>query len=135
MNLETLIIVGGILHFGTLLAGYQMTQVLDWKSTLKQLEPLSRHVIWVHGVFVSLTIFAFGLISVLFANDIVAGGTLARGVCAFIALFWGIRLFIQFTLFDAKPYLKSNYLKLGYHGLTCVFTYHTIIYTLIAVRA
>src|SRR5204863_4398774 len=45
---------------------------------------------------------------------------LARAVCGFIALFWGTRLFVQFFLFDARPFTTTPILKLGYHGLTIV---------------
>ena len=58
---------------------------------------------------------------------------LARSVCAFIALFWGARLMIQLFLFDARPYLTSFALKVGYHGLTAVFTYLGAVYAVAAV--
>ena len=56
-------------------------------------------------------------------------------MCLFVALFWAARLFVQFFVFDAEPYLKSGFLKAGYHGLTAVFTYHTIVYSLAALVA
>ena len=39
---------------------------------------------------------------------------------------------MQFFVFDAKPYLKTAVLKAGYHGLTVVFIYITVIYALAA---
>ena len=33
MNLETLILIGGVLHFGILLASALVPQVLDWKAS------------------------------------------------------------------------------------------------------
>jgi hypothetical protein len=77
-------------------------------------------------------IVGFGLLSVLFAGELVTGTPLARGVCLFIALFWAARLIVQFFVFDAKPYLNSAFLKAGYHGLTVVFIYHAVVYTLVA---
>ena len=43
-----------------------------------------------------------------------------------------MRLVIQFFLFDAKPYLRNWVLKLGYHGLTLVFTWQTVVYGWVA---
>src|SRR5439155_1724679 len=75
----------------------------------------------------------FGLVSLLCPTSLASGAPLARAVCAFIALFWGLRLMIQFFLFDARPYLTNLGLKLGYHGLTVVFTYFALTYALAAV--
>jgi len=132
MNLELLIFIGGILHFGILLASAMVPKVLDWKSSLDQLDGLSRQLVWVHGAFIVLVIIGFGFLSVSFAGDLASGTPLARGVCLFIALFWAARLIVQFFVFDAKPFLKTTLLKAGYHGLTIVFLYHAIVYFLVA---
>jgi hypothetical protein len=133
MNLELLIFMGGILHFGILLASAMVPQVLDWKTSLNKLDGLLRQLVWVHGAFIVLVIVGFGLLSVLFAHDLASGTPLARGVCLFIGLFWTARLIVQFFVFDAKPYLKTPFLKVGYHGLTVVFLYHAIVYSVAAI--
>lgn len=128
MNLELLIFIGGILHFGILLASAMVPKVLDWKGSLDKLDGLSRQIVWVHGIFIVIVIMAFGLLSVLFAGELVTGTPLARGVCLFISFFWGARLIVQFFVFDARPYLTTTFLKTGYHGLTVVFIYHAVVY-------
>jgi hypothetical protein len=133
MNLEFLVLLGGILHFGILIASSLVPKVLDWRASLEKLDGLSRQLVWVHGAFIVLVIIGFGLLSVLFANDLVNGTPLARAVCLFIALFWAARLIVQFFVFDAKPYLKTPILKAGYHGLTFVFVYHAVVYSLAAI--
>lgn len=134
MNLELLIFLGGILHFGILIASALVPQVLDWKSALRRLEGLTRQLVWVHGAFIVLVIIGFGLLSLLFPRELAAGTPLARGLCGFIALFWIARLAVQFFVFDAKPYLTSLFLRTGYHALTLVFTYHALIYSRAALR-
>lgn len=128
MNLELLIFIGGILHFGILLASAMVPKVLDWKGSLEKLDGLSRQIVWVHGIFIVIVIIAFGLLSVLYAGELVAGTPLARGMCLFVSFFWGARLIVLFVVFDARPYLKTTFLKAGYHGLTVVFFYHTAVY-------
>src|SRR5438128_2734795 len=49
MNLPLLILIGGVMHFGILLASACVPQVLDWKQELRKLDPLSRQLVWVHG--------------------------------------------------------------------------------------
>ena len=128
-----LILIGGMLHFGILLASAAVPQVLDFREQLRPLGRLLRQLIWVHGAFIVLVIVAFGLLSIIFATQLAGGSPLARGVCAFIAIFWILRLLVQFFVFDAKPYLKRWPLALGYHGLTLVFVYHAVAYSLAAV--
>jgi hypothetical protein len=132
MNLELLILVGGVLHFGILCASALVPRVLDWKASLESLDTLSKQLIWVHGAFIVLVIVGFGLLSILFAADLAARTPLARGVCLFIAIFWAARLFVQFFVFQAKPFLTNALLRAGYYGLTVVFAYHTVVYSLAA---
>jgi hypothetical protein len=127
MNLQLLIFVSGVLHFGTLLASAAVPQVLDWKGELGKLAVLSRQLIWVHGLFIVLTIIGFGMLTILYSGELASRTPLARGVCGFISLFWTARLIVQFFVFDAKPFLKSTLLKVGYHSLTLVFIYQAVV--------
>lgn len=133
MLAKDLILFGGMIHLGILSAGLVMTRVLNWKVELKKLTPLSEHIIWTHGAYVWLTILAFGLVSVLQADALVST-VLGSYVSAFISLFWGIRVVIQFFYFDAKPHLTSFLLKVGFHGLSICFIYMTLAYGWVAVR-
>ena len=134
MNVAHLILIGGILHFGTLIASVCAPRVLDWKKSLTVLDPLSRQVIWVHGVFLALVIVAFGALSVALPTELASGSLLARAVCLFIGLFWAARLAVQFFFFDAKKHLSNWFLKIGYNGLTAVFVYHSIVYSIAALH-
>ena len=135
VNLTTLVRIAGLLHFCILTAGALTPRVLDWKNDLRQLHPMTRQLIWVHGAFIILTIIAFGLISTIYAPTLAAGQTqLARAICAFIAVFWGARLALQFIIFNPGPLLSSLLLKLGYHGLTVVFLYFAITFGWAAAR-
>ena len=134
MNLPLLILIGGVLHFGVLIASACVPQVLDWKQSLAKLDPLSRQVVWVHGAFIVLVIIGFGALSVALPPELASGTPLARAVCLFVAVFWAARLAVQFFVFDAKPHLKNAFLSLGYHGLTVVFTYFTVVYLIAALR-
>jgi len=134
MNLPLLIAIGGVLHFGILLASACVPQVLNWKQELAKLDRLSRQLVWVHGAFIVLVIVGFGVLSLWLPAELASGTWLARGVCGFIGLFWAARLAVQFLVFDAKPYLRSTFLKAGYRGLTVVFLYQAAVYLLAATR-
>jgi hypothetical protein len=47
-------------------------------------------------------------------------------------LFWITRLAIQLFVFNARDYLTNWFFRVGYHALTLVFTYHAVVYGLVA---
>ena len=126
--LETLIFISGILHLGTLIGSAQVPKELKFKEELPKVAPLMRHWILVAGAYVVLNLIAFGVISLTLSKELASGSPLARAFCGYVAIFWGCRLVVQFVVFDAKPYLPNWFLTLGYHGLTLVFTWHTLVY-------
>ncbi len=128
LKLDTLLQVGGVMHFGLLVASSLIPQTLRWRQELAKLEAMTRQLVWVHGAFIVMIIVAFGLLSILDAAELASGTKLARSICGFIAFFWLVRLGIQFFLFDAKPYLKNWLLTVGYHCLTVVFVCLVLIY-------
>lgn len=132
-TLETLIMISGVLQLGTLLASAQVPKELKFREELPKVSPLLRHWILTAGGYIVLDLVAFGILSLLFAKELASGQPLARGVCGFIAVFWGIRLIIQLLVFDAKPYLRNWFLTIGYHALTMVFAWHTVVYGYAAV--
>ena len=134
IRLETLILIAGVLHFGLLIASALTPRVLQWRTELRVLAPLSRQLIWVHGAFLVLTLVGFGVISLSCAAALASGERLARVLCSFIAIFCTARLIVQFFVFHARPYLTRPLLKFGYHGLTFVFLYFAIVYGTAALR-
>lgn len=126
--LKTLIIVGGCLHLATLLGSAQVPKEMKFKEELPKLNRLLQHWVWTAGGYIVLNIVAFGLASLLLADELISGTVLARSVCGYISVFWGIRLWIQLFVFDAEEYLRNWFLRLGFHGLTLVFAYQTFVY-------
>jgi hypothetical protein len=120
-TLAQMILIAGILQFGILIASALVPGVLNWRDELKKLSPLTRHLVWVHGAFIVMTIISLATVSVTISAALASGQLLARSVCAFIAVFWGVRLVLQFALFNPKPYLTTRVLKFGYHVITLVF--------------
>ena len=55
----TLILFGGMIHFGILLASALVPQVLNWRAELALLGRLTRQLVWVHGAFIVLVIVGF----------------------------------------------------------------------------
>ena len=88
---------------------------------------------WIYGGYVVLAIIAFGLLSLFNADELARGSGLARGLCGYIAIFWGVRLLLQ-TVLDVKGHLATWWLHLGYYTLTVLFAMFTSIYAYAALH-
>jgi hypothetical protein len=125
--LAQFIFFGGVGQLGILVASALVPFRLNWKTELGSLSRLHRQMYWVYGGYVVLSIVAFALISLFNSVELAGGGRLARSVCLYVAVFWGCRVVLQ-TVFDVKSYLAVWWLKVGYHGLTVMFTYFVFVY-------
>ena len=125
--LARLIFLAGIGQLGVLIASALVPFRLNWRDELRPLARLHRQMYWVYGGYVVLSIVAFAVLSIVNANELASGGRLARGFCAYVAVFWGIRVILQ-GVFDVKEHLTTWWLKLGYFVLTLLFVAFTVIY-------
>jgi hypothetical protein len=132
--LSRLIFIAGVAQLGVLVASAIVPFRLNWRTELRSLSRLHRQMYWVYGGYVVLSIIAFALLSILNPRELTHGSGLARGVCAYIAVFWGIRVALQ-GIFDAKEHLTTWWLKAGYHGLTVLFAAFTLVYAWAAIGA
>jgi hypothetical protein len=106
---------------------------LNWRRDLATLPTLHRQMYWTYGGYVVLGIVALGGMSLACAEELASGSRLARAVCLYGATFWGARLGLQ-AVFDVRPHLTAWWLKAGYHTLTLLFLFFTVVYGYAAVR-
>lgn len=132
MTIATVIVLAGFGQLSLLIASSLVPSSLHWRTELQPLSRLHRQMHWVYGGYVVLSMIAFALLSILNARELVSGSGLARGVCAYVAVFWGIRLALQ-AVFDMGPYLTRPWMKAGYAVLTVMFASLTAIYAWAAV--
>jgi hypothetical protein len=134
VSLETALLIAGLLHFTLLLAGFSAPRVLNWSIELRKVNSLTRQLVLVHGGFIVLTIIAFGAMTLAGGAELLGGTRTALLLTGFIALFWGARLVVQITYFEAGPWLTTIWRKLGYRALYVVFAYLTCVYAWAAWR-
>jgi len=103
-------------------------RVLDWRNNLAALPPFLRKLFWVYGVFIVIVIIAFATLTFRHADAMAAREPVARSLCAFVAVFWGARLFVQFAIFDSRPFLTNWIYRVGYHALTFTFAFLVLVY-------
>ena len=126
--------LAGIMHLGLLCAGALMPRAVNLRHNIAGLPPFIQQLFWVYYAFIGLCLVSFCLITFLFAETLAAGGGLARAVCAFLTVFWTIRLVAAAFIFDVRPYLKGNLWRLGYHATNIVFAYLPVVYAWAALK-
>ena len=125
--LASLIFMAGVGQLAILIASALVPFRLNWRGGLQCLSRLHRQMYWVYGGYIVLSIVAFAALSMLNSRELASGSALARGFCAYVAVFWGIRVGLQ-AVFDVKDHLTTWWLKAGYFVLTLMFAALTVVY-------
>jgi hypothetical protein len=125
--MKDLIFFAGFGQLCILAASVLVPVKLNWKKDLQVLPRLHRQLFWVYGGYIILAIGALGLICIFNAAELAQQSLLARCVCGYIAVFWGIRLSLQVIL-DVRTHLTSVCLNIGFHALTLLFATFTAIF-------
>jgi hypothetical protein len=126
--MKLLLQFAAVLQLSVLIASALTPRVLNWRSNLAALHPFLRKLFWVYGAFIVIVIIAFATLTFLHADAMAAREPVARSLCVFIAIFWGARLFVQFAIFDPRPFLTNWFYQLGYHALTLIFAFLVFVY-------
>ena len=130
--LARVLFTAGVAQFGVLVASALVPFRLNWRKELSSLSRLHRQMYLVYGGYVVMSIVAFALLSIFNARELASGSGLARGVCGYIAVFWGVRVVLQ-GVFDVKEHLTAWWLKAGYFILTVLFASFTLVYAWAAI--
>ena len=132
-ELSSVVLVAGIMQLSVLVASSLVPLRLKWTTSLAVLPRLHRQLYWVYGGYVVLAIIANGAVCIACADELAAGSRLARFVCGYLAVFWGVRLSLQPVL-DAKEHLTTWWLSGGYHLLTVLFLGFAAFFGYVALR-
>ena len=134
LNLVLLLQLAGVMHLGLICAGALMPRAVQLREHLATLPTFIRRLFWVYYSFIGLCLVSFGMITTVFASTLAAGGGLARAVCAFLAVFWTVRLVAAALVFDVRPYLSNPFWRLGYGATNVVFAFLPVVYAWAALR-
>ena len=133
LDLTLALRIAGVLHLGLMCAGLLMPRVVGMRHHLESLPAFIRQLFWVYYSFIALSLVSFSAITIVFAPTLAAGGSLARALCAFFAVFWTLRLFAATFVFDMRPYLTTTSRRVGYQALNVVFAYLPVVYAIAAI--
>ena len=105
--------LAGVFHLVTLGCACFTPIPPGWDENLARLPEVHRRFAVAQNFFIGAVIAAGGIISLVFAPQLVAGSALARVICACLALWWGGRLGVLPWL-GAHRHLQNTFLRVGY---------------------
>jgi hypothetical protein len=126
--LKVIIVLCGFAHLTLGIGSLLIPKLLNWKEALGAMPTLIRQMFWTYaGYILGINIF-FGIISIFFTDELLAGSGLANAILALITVYWLARLVIQFTYFDRTGIPRTGIYLLGEIGLNFLFIIFTVAY-------
>jgi len=110
--------VGNLL---VLIASFQVPARLHWKEDLAKLTCFNRRIFWVYGFYILLSIVSFAVLTFRLHDAFLAGGVAARWLAGFIAVFWSMRVIIDFGWYRPLDWPPGNALVAGHALATTLF--------------
>lgn len=93
--------IAGVLLIGLALLHAGFPRQFRWKEELASLGLLSRQVMYVHTLFIAITILLMGVLCLTSAGDLLST-PLGKRISLGLALFWITRLIIQFFGYSSE---------------------------------
>lgn len=106
----------------------------NWDENLARLPEVHRRFAVAQNVFIGAVMVFAGVVSLGFARELVSGTSMARVICAGIALWWGGRLLVLPWL-RVRPELGTPWLRAGFMLLHAECACFAAAYGWLAVRS
>lgn len=137
MNFEIpnyIIVAGGIGQiFTAFIYPYIRHKVFDWYNDVKQLKPLNQEIAKTYGRYIQGLNFSFGLIAILFTEDLKNQSNLALALTGLIGAYWVGKVATQFAYYPMYNIPKKRVFKLGSYGMNALFVFFAVVYVLLFV--
>jgi hypothetical protein len=91
----------------------------NWKQELGSLSTINRQMVHVHMFFIALSVFLLGLLC-LTSSDMLLNTAFGKRVCLGFAIFWAVRLYVQFFVYSRKLW-KGKAFETMVHILLSLF--------------
>lgn len=127
--LRGLVVAAGAGQLALAAASLAIPRVLGWREETARLSPLTGRVFWTYAGYIWGFHVTFGVVSVAVPHLLLDGSPLSSGVSAFIAVYWGVRLVIQFAWFRGAGDIPEGLrYRLAEAALVALFVSLTAIY-------
>lgn len=131
---RTALILAGVAQLAIAVSSLLIPRLLGWREETARLKPLTRQVFWTYASYILSFHVAFGLLTLLAPAVLLDGSALARAVCGFIAVYWLVRLTLQFLVFDRSVAVGRPLFRFAEAAYVSTFAYLALVYGATAVR-
>jgi len=124
-----LIIAGAIGQiFTAIIYPYIRHTIFDWYNDIKKLKPLNQEIAKKYGHYIQGLNFSFGLISILFTNDLKNQTSLAAALTGLIAAYWTGKVVTQFSYYPMYQIPQKVVFEIGEVLMNTLFISFSIIF-------
>ena len=123
------IYAAGIVQLVIAAANFFIPRKLNYLENLQKVTPIVRQIFIIHCVYIVWVLLAFALICFLYPHELVSGHGLGRFLSGWMALFWGLRVFIQRFYYEESAKKLNRPADIGF---TLAFAYLSVIFALAA---
>ena len=125
--METQLRIAGLILLA--LAGLHgiFPRYFKWTESLKSLSLLDRQVMYIHTLFIAITVALMGALCISSAPDL-AYTSLGKRVCIGIGFFWAIRLIVQFWGYSTQLWRGKKKETAVHIVFVFLWTYLTILF-------
>lgn len=125
------IYAAGALHLLIASANFFLPAKIELRTNLEKVSLFIRQIFHVHTVYLVLVSVFFSVLCFFFPGELTHGGALGRFLSGFIAIYWLLRVSIQFFYYD--PAIKKKF-PFTHWFFSLVFIYLTVIFAISALR-
>jgi hypothetical protein len=123
-----LIILSGIGQiFTAMIYPYIRHQVFDWYNDVKLLKPLNQEIAKTYGRYIQGLNFSFGLIAILFTNELKEQSALAVALTGLLAAYWVGKVATQIAYYPMYEIPKRTLFKVGSYFMNTLFVLFAVV--------
>lgn len=100
----------------------------QWKDELSRLSILNRQIFIVHTFFICIVMALMGALSLFAPQALLQPTSLSRLVLAGFACFWGLRLIVQWLVYDSSLWRGNSFERLIHFLFTVLWIYLSAVY-------
>jgi hypothetical protein len=101
--------LAGLSLLGLFVLNFFVPARFKWAEELPRLSLINRRIFQVHAVFIALILLLSGLLLVLLPHELITPTPLARALLGGLAIFWGVRLWMQWFMYDRELWIGKRF--------------------------
>lgn len=104
----------------------------DWKVELGRLSVINRQMMYVHTLFIALTVFLMGILCLFYSSEITMT-LLGKRIAIGFGIFWLVRLLVQFFGYSSELWKGKKFETFVHILFILLWTYLTTIFFIVGV--